>query len=228
VLDTISKVAEEKEFEFLKSNTFALWTWTISAARGGERKEHLIISTAYGKIRNNTLETMMKKPTGLILPEEVLTYLRSSFSFIRDKPPVQYTIIKLIHNVLSQFQDPSRGRGEVYKITTDMIYDKAKILFPSWRDFDTQTIQIKRRWINEALKAMWVLKMIGKPIGEPDSWLVPIPTLRTRGPIHLALCKKLSQHQLKITKKHARRGRPRIKPLRLKAHPKTKKLDDYA
>jgi len=225
-IDTILEVAKEPEFDFLTSNGFGVWTWTISAARGGERKEHLIMSNAHGRIRNNTIENMMKKPTGLILPEKVLTYLRSLFSFIREKPPVQYTIIKLIHNVFPQFQDPTRARGEVYEITTDMIYDKAKILFPSWHDYDVQTIQIKRGWISEALEAMWVTKLIGKPVGKPDSWLVSIPTIKTRGPVHSALCKKLSKHQLKITRP-SRKGRPRIKPLRLKAHPKTKKLDAY-
>ena len=227
VLDTVQNVIKKTEFDFLKSDGFAVWTWVISAARGGERKEHLIISNAYGKTRNTTIENMMQRPTGLILPEEVLTYLRSSFSFIRQKPPIQYIIIELVQHVFSQFQDPTRGRGEVYEITTDMIYDKAKILFPSWHDFDVRTLQIKRGWITEALEAMFALGIIGKPVGKPDSWLIPIPTLKTRGPIHSALCKKLAKHQLKVQRRPLRRGRPRTKPLRLKAHPRTKRLNDF-
>ena len=225
-LEMITKIAEETEYNFLKSNGFAVWTWTIYFARGGERKEHLIINNAYGKTRNVTIENMINQPTGLILPEEVLTYLRSSFTFIREKPPVQYTIIALIHYVFSQFQDPTRGRA-VYEITTEMIYDKAKILFPSWHEFDVKTIQLKRRWITEALETIFMLKIIGKPVGKPDTWLIPIPTLKTREPIHSAICKRLSRYQLKISKRPIRRGRPRIKPIRPEVHPKMKRITDY-
>ena len=226
LLDKISKIATEKEFDFLTSEGFAVWTWTISAARGGERKEHLIISKIYGKHRNNTIENIVKQPTGLILPEEALTYLRSFFNFIREKPPVHYTMIMLIQHVFSQFQDPRRDRA-VYELTTDMIYEKAKILFPSWHEFDIDTLQIKRGWISEALKTMFALNMIGKPLGKSESWLIPIPTLRTRKSIEYVLCKKLSRYQLKITKKPSRIGRPRTKPIKFKMHPKMKKLDDY-
>jgi len=225
-LTTISKVAKETDYDFLTSDGFTVWTWTISAARGGERREHLIITNAYGKTRNTTIENMINQPTGLILPEEVLTYLRSSFTFTREKPPVQYTIIALIQHVFSQFQDPMRGRA-VYEVTTDMIYEKAKIFFPTWHEFDVQTVQIKRRWITEALQAMFALNMIGKPVDKPDSWLIPIPTPKTREPIQSAICKKLSKHQLKITKRPARRGRPRTKPIRFKAHPRMKRISDY-
>ena len=228
VINTISKVAKESGFEFLSSNSFALWTWSIYVARGGEYKENLVLRSAYGETRNPVLENMLKKPTGLILPEAALTYLRSTFSFIREKPPVQYTIIKLLHNVIPQFQDPTRDRGESYEITTDMIYDKAKTLFPSWCDYDTQTIQIKRGWISEALKKLFALGLIGKPVGKPNTWLIQIPVIRTRGPIHLALCKKLAKKEIKQRSKRSHKGRRRKTPLKLKAHPKTMKLDSYS
>lgn len=226
LLTRILDVSKEKGFDFLVSDGFAVWAWTISAARGGERREHLIISNVHGKTRNIVIENMIRKPTGLILPEEALTYLRSSFNFIRKKPPIQYTMIMLIQHVFSQFQDPRRSRA-VYEITTDMIHDKAKILFPSWHEFAVKTLQIKRRWITEVLEAMLALKMIGKPIGKPETWLIPIPTLKTRKPIEYVLCSKLSKHQLKVRKKPSRKGRPRARPIRMKAHPKMKKLDDY-
>lgn len=228
VINTVSKVAKEAEFEFLNSNGFALWTWSIYVARGGEHKENLVLRSAYGRTRNTVLENMLTKPTGLILPDKVLTYLRSTFSFIREKPPVQYTIIKLLHNVIPQFQNPTRDRGETYEIDTDMIYDKAKILFPSWSDYDAQTIQIKRRWIREALEKLFSLGLIGKPAVKPNSWLIPIPTIRTRGPIHSALCKKLAKNEIKQKTRRSRKGRPRKKPLKLKAHPKTMKIDSYS
>ena len=225
-ISKLSQVSKEPDYDFLASEGFALWTWTISAARGGERKEHLIIANAYGKTRNATIENMIDRPAGLILPEEVLTYLRSSFTFIREKPPVQYTMIALIQHIFSQFQDPTRGRA-VYEITTDMVYEKANIFFPGWHEFDLETIQAKRSWITEALQAMFSLNMISKPVGKTDSWLIPIPTMKTRKPIQFAICRKLSKNHLKITKRPARRGRPRTKPIRIKAHPKMKRINDY-
>lgn len=222
----ISKIASEQGFDFLVNEGFAMWSWTISAVRGGERKEHLILTAVQGKTRHPTIESMVSQLPGLILPEESLTYLRSSFNFTCEKPPVQYTIITLIQHVFSLFQDPRRGPC-VYELTTDMIYEKAKILFPSWHEFDTETIQIKRRWITEALGTMYEIGLIGKPLGKPESWLIPIPTLKTRKPIELALCTKLSRHQLKIAKKPARRGRPRARPIQPRAEPKFKRLDEF-
>jgi len=226
ILTAIMEVAKEQTYDFLKADGFAVWTWIISAARGGERREHLILSCAHGQTRNKTLENMMQQPTGLILPEESLTYLRSSFSFIREKPPVQYTMITLIQHVFSQFQDPKRRSG-VYEITTDMIYEKAKILFPPWKQPDVKTIQIRRRWITEALEAMFALRIIGRPVQKPESWLVPIPALKTRTSIEHTICKKLAKHELKVTQRVARKGRPRVKPIKFEPHPKVKKLDDF-
>lgn len=222
----LSKVAIEQEFDFLVHDGFAVWTWIISSMKSGERREQLILIPAHGKIRNNTIENMVRQPTGLILPEEALTYLRSSFNFTREKPPVQYTIIKLIQHVFSQFQDPRRGPS-IYELTTDMIYEKAKILFPSWHDFDAQTIQAKRSWITEALEMMHHLQIIGKPIGKPESWLVPIPTLKTRKPIETTLCTKLAKFQLKLMKRPSPRRSLGRKPVRPKASLRSKRLDDF-
>ena len=222
----LSKVAIEQGFDFLVHDGFAVWTWMISSMRSGERREQLILTAIHGKTRNSAIESMVRQPTGLILPEEALTYLRSSFNFTREKPPVQYTIIKLIQHVFSQFQDPRRGPW-VYELTTDMIYEKARILFPSWHDFDAQTIQAKRSWITEALDMMYDLRIIGKPIGKPESWLVPIPTLKTRKPIETTLCTKLARFQLKIIKRPSRRGRPSRKLIRPKVGPRMKRLDDF-
>ena len=226
IITAIMKVAKTEDYNFLTSDGFAVWTWTISAARGGERREHLILYCTHGTTRYNVMENMMRKPTGLILPEESLTYLRSSFSFIREKPPVQYTMITLIQHVFSHFKDPKRDSG-VYEITTDMIYEKAKILFPPWQEPDVKTLQIRRRWITEALEAMFTLRIIGRPVGKPESWLIPIPTLKTRTSIEYAICKKLAKHELKVTKRAARKGRPRVGPIKFKPHPKVQKLDDF-
>jgi hypothetical protein len=224
--ETISKIATDQSFDFLVHDGFAVWSWIISSVRGGERREHLVLTPVHGKTRHAMIEGMVSQLPGLILPEESLTYLRSSFNFTREKPPVQYTIITLIQHIFSLFQDPRRGAW-VYELTTDMIHEKAKILFPSWHEFDTQTIQMKRSWITEALETMYAIEMIGKPIGKPDSWLVPIPTLKTRKPVEIALCTKLARYQLKIAKRPSRRGRPRVRPIQPRAEPKLKRLDEF-
>jgi len=224
-VDMIKKVSQEKDYDFLAHEGFALWTWTIGAAKAGERKEHLIVYPSYGKTRNANIESMIK-PTGLVLPEESLTYLRFLFTFTRAKPPIHYTMATLIQNVFSSFQDPTKGRA-MYKLATDLIYQRANIFWPSWHSFDQATIQAKRGWISEALETMFALDLIGKPVGEPDYWLVPIPTLRSREPVQMALCTMLSKRQLKVTERRGLRGRPRTRPIRLKPHPKMKKLEDF-
>jgi hypothetical protein len=224
--ETISKIATERGFDFLVHDGFAVWSWTISAVRGGERREHLVLTAVHGKTRHTMIEGMVSQLPGLILPEESLTYLRSSFNFTREKPPVQYTIITLIQHVFSLFQDPRRGPW-VYELTTDMIYEKAKILFPPWHEFDLQTIQMKRRWITEALETMYALGVLGKPIGKPDSWLVPIPTLKTRRPMETTLCTKLARHQLKIARRPSRRGRPRVRPIQPRTEPQFRRLEEF-
>jgi len=100
------------------------------------------------------------------------------------------------------------------------------MLFPSWLEYDTSTLQVKRRWITEALELLFALRVISKPVGEPENWLVPIPTLRTREAIDVALCKKISKYHIKTTKRSTI-GRPRIKPIRFKAPPEIKKISDY-
>lgn len=225
-MNTISRIASEQGFDFLVHDGFALWSWTISAIRGGERREHLVLTAVHGKTRHTTIERMVGQLPGLVLPEESLTYLRSSFNFTREKPPVHYTIITLIQHVFSLFQDPRRGPS-VYELTTDMIYERAKILFPSWQESDTETIQMKRRWITEALETMYAIGIIGKPIGKAESWLIPIPTLKTRKSMEVALCTKLARHQLKIAKRHPRRGRPRTRRIQPETGPRFKRLDEF-
>lgn len=224
-VDMIRKVSLEKDYDFLAHDGFALWAWSIGTAKAGEGKEHLIIYPSYGKPRNADIENMIK-PTGLVLPEESLTYLRCLFTFTREKPPIHYTIAALIQNVFSSFQDPTKGR-EIYKLGTDLIYQRANIFWPSWHLFDQATVQVKRRWISEALETMFALGLIGKPIGEPDSWLVPIPTLKSREPVQMALCTMLAKRQLKATERRRPRGRPRTTRPQLQPHPKMKKLEDF-
>jgi hypothetical protein len=204
--EVITKMASDSKYAFLSSDGFAVWTWIISVSRKGGCRENLILTRQYGKIRNLDLENKTKPPTGLVFPEEALTWLRASFQFIKMKPPVQYTIIKLIQHVFSQFQDTSKGR-DFYELTTDMIYEKAKTIFFPWRDSDTQTVQAKRPWIIDALETMYALKLIGKTI-DKKRWLVPIPTVRPQVPLQETICKKLAKYNLKVGTPRKTRVRP--------------------
>ena len=225
-VDKLVEVAREENCNFLFSEGFTIWTWIISSARQGERKEHLILQSIHGNIRNAQLREMVNHPPGLILPEEVLTFRRSSFNFIHQKPPVQYTIIKLIHYIFPQFQDYERD-SDIYEITSDLVYEKSKILFPSWKEQDIQTMQVKRKWIAEALEMMHKLGMIGKISEKPQTWSIPIPTLKSRKPIEEILCEKLAKYESRATKRPAHIGTHRVKPIRVKACEKYKKLTDF-
>ena len=207
--ETIAMMSSDPQYAYLISDGFAVWSWIISPSRRSLNSENLILTRQYGKIRHVILDDKTKPPSGLVLPQESLTYLRSSFHFIKMKPPVQYTIIKLIMHVFSQFQDSRKGK-DYYELTTDMIYDKAKTVFFPWRDMDVETVQAKRNWIVDALETMYALKMIGKT---PDKtrWVVPIPTIRPRGPLQEAICRKLAKHSLKNgTPKTHKRKNPKL------------------
>jgi hypothetical protein len=192
----MTKMASNPKYSFLVSNGFAVWTWIISISRRGGCGENLILTSQYGNIRNQDLEKKTQPPTGLVFTDDALTWLRSSFQFIKMKPPVQYTIIKLIQHIFPQFQDSSRGR-DYYELTTDMIYETSKKIFFPWRDSDTKTIQAKRSWIVDALEKMYSLRVIGKTI-DKRKWIIPIPTLRPRVPLQETICKKLAKYNLKV------------------------------
>ena len=196
--EAITRLVGDPKYAFLSAEGFAMWTWIISVSRKGGSGcgESLILTNQYGTIRNAILEDKTKPPTGLVFPQEALTWLRSSFHFIKMDPPVQYTIIKIIQHVFSQFQDTSKGK-DYYELTTDMIYEKAKTIFFPWRDTDTQTIQAKRPWIVDSLENMYALKLIGKT-PDKQKWLVPIPTIRPQGTLQKNICKRLAKHNLKV------------------------------
>lgn len=226
VIDTIAKISEEPEYKFFKSDGFAVWTWNITASKSGERKEELRFFRVYGKTRNGIIETMISEPGGILVAEDVLRYLRFTFSFIRQKPPVQYTMTILIQNIFSSFQQkPERS---YYEIDTDLIYNRAKPFFPSWHESDTKTLQVKRGWIKEALQKLWELNIVDKLPDKPDWWRIPIPTLRTRRPTQEAICRKISKKLLEQMKRiRRRRGRVRIRPVRPKGPLKEKRLTEF-
>ncbi|MDH5481731.1 MAG: hypothetical protein OEY22_02465 [Candidatus Bathyarchaeota archaeon] len=223
-VDMIKKLSNEKGYSFLKEHGFALWSWTITPPKGGERKEELRLFCVYGKTRNDQIEKLVQAPGGILIPEAVLTYLRFSLTFVKEKPPIQYTMTVLVQYILAPFQQAPEKKS--YEIELDWIYEQMKKLFPSWHEFDTPTIQAKRSWIREALEKFWELRLIDKIVGKPNTWFIPIPTLRTRKPIQEVICRKLSKLRLKEMKRQ-KRSIGTLKPIRHKGPRKERPLTEY-
>jgi hypothetical protein len=223
-VDMIKKLSDVKEYSFLKEEGFALWSWTITPPKSGERKEELRLFWVYGKTRNEQIERLIQTPGGILIPEAVLMYLRFSLTFVKEKPPIQYTMTVLVQHILAPFQQVPEKKS--YEIEVDWIYEQMKKLFPSWHEFDVPTIQVKRGWIREALEKFWELKLVEKIVGKPDTWFIPIPTLKTRKPIQEVICRKLSKQRLKeLKKRKGRIGKPKL--IRHKVPRKEKPLTEY-
>lgn len=225
VVDMVKKVSKDVEYNFLGKKGFAIWSWTITPPKIGERKEELRLFPVYGRTRNQKIEALINQSGGKLFPEDVLTYLRFSFTFVRQKPPIQYVMTVLIQNIFPSFQQkPDR---DFYEIKIDTIYERAKAFFPSWHEFDRETIQIKRRWIREALENLWELKLCEKVLGKPDWWNIPIPTLKSRKPIQSVLCKKTAKEYLKRQRSRRSRGRPRERSARPRGPRKEPPLNHF-
>ena len=203
---------------------FAVWSWTITPPKKGERKEELRVFSVYGKTRNLKIEELIDQTGGILFPEDVLTFLRFTFTFIKEKPPLPYTMTVLIQNILSTFQrSPEK---EPYDIHIDMIYERAKSFFPSWHEYTVPTIQIKRKWIGEALEKLCELGLCEKVPDKEDWWKIPIPILRTRKPIQQILCRKIAKTFLKQLRAK-KKGRPRLSVSHPKATKKDKAITDF-
>jgi hypothetical protein len=147
---------------------------------------------------------MIQQPGGIAVSDEVLQTIRFTNVFIRQKPPVQYTISVLIQNIFSLFPPPYGADRREYEVSLDLIYQKANLLFPPWWESDVQTVQVKRGWIKEALDTMVNLKLIKRIPQKLDSYLIPIPTLISRKPMEEVICRKIKS----LEKTLRSRGRP--------------------
>ena len=224
VVDLIGKLSKDDSQSHLAKEGFAVWSWTITPPKKGERKEELRLFAVYGGTRNRKIEELIRQASGILFPEDALTFLRFTFTFIKEKPPLQYTMTILIQNILSTFQrNPER---EDYDIHTDMIYERSKSFFPSCRDPDSTSVQIKRKWIREALEKLCELGLCKKVPDKDDWWKIPIPILRTRKPIQQLLCKKLAKMYLKQLQVK-KRGRPRTSVRRPKASAKNGVITNF-
>lgn len=143
VINMVNLLFKKPELSFLSSSHFLICSWTITPSKGGEREEELRVFKVYGKTSNQLFDDLLDEPGGLLIPKKILQYLRFKFFFIKQKPPIQYTITILIQHILSGFpEDPGE---KSYEVDTDIIYNRSEIFFPSWREYDRRTIQLKRR-----------------------------------------------------------------------------------
>jgi len=222
-IDMIKRYLTDKPQSLLGKEGFAVWSWTITPPKQGGRKEEMRLFPVYGKTRNQRIEELICQPGGILFLEEVLKYLRFTYTFIKEKPPLQYTMTILIQNILSSFTSSEK---EPHDIHVDMIYERAKAFFPSWHTYNAQTIQIKRKWIREALEKLCELGLCGRVPDKDDWWRIPIPLIRTRNPIQEVLCKKAAKVYLKHLKMK-KKGRPRTSVSRPKASEKDKSITAY-
>ena len=221
VVNMVNMLSKNPELSFLSSNHFSICSWTITPSKGGEREEELRIFKVYGKTSNQLFDDLLEEPGGLLIPKKILQYLRFKFFFIKQKPPIQYTITILIQHILSGFpEDPGE---KSYEIDVDTLYKRSEIFFPSWREYDRRTIQLKRRWIVESLNLMADLKIISRT-SISGWWKIPKPIFRKKRDIKEALCREISKDKEKQMKKDLK------KPTRILAKAEPRKegpLDKY-
>jgi hypothetical protein len=220
----VQEIYTETGKTFFSPETFSIWSWTIGVARSDERKEEMRLLHMHGATRNTRLQTMIKQPGGILVAEEVLTALRFTQSFVREKPPVQYTMSLLIQNVLSALRplplSVSSDRQE-YTVTLETVSQKANILFPPWWESDVQTVQVKRGWIKEALEALVKVKMIGNIPGKPDSYSIITRKLVFKKQLPLVICERLEA----LSKRRPRGRPPSPKIVKSEVAPKKTLLD---
>lgn len=203
VVDSIKKLFIDSEYAFMNKEGFAVWGWILNPAKRGKREEEMRFLHCLGRTGNRQLENTIGQTGGFVVTQDVLRYLRFTYAFIPEKPPIQYTMTILIQNIFPSFQ--RSVEKDEYELDIDVIYERAKSFFPSWHEFDAETIQTKRRWIIEALDRLCDLKLAEKVVTSPNRWLVQIPTLRPRGSIGEAICKKIT----KAVKREYERRHPR-------------------
>lgn len=194
-VDSVKQLSTSKDYAFMQKKGFSIWGWILNPAKKDRHREEMRFLHCYGQTSNKELENMIHQTGGIVVSEDVLTYLRFTYAFIPEKPPIQYTITILVQNIFPSFQ--RSVEKEFYELDIDLIYDRAKSFFPSWHKFDEETIQTKRRWIVEAIVKMCDLGLAERVVESPNRWSIPIPTLRPRGSIQESICKKISKEAMK-------------------------------
>ncbi len=180
----------------------------------------------HGKTRNTNLQAMIAEPAGILVAEEVLTALRFTQIFVREKPPVQYTMSVLIQNVFSALPPISlsvTSQREEYEVTLDTVSQKTNVLFPPWWETDIRTVQVKRSWIKEAMQELVRVKMVGAVEGRPDSYLLSRGRMTSRKQLPQQICERLAA----IAKRKPRGRPPSPKKVEPSKASQSAKLTDY-
>lgn len=180
----MKELAGQEGNDFLKSEGFALWQWIMGSAK--DDREVMYLQPIAGSCRNALLEQRIRAPGGIRIPDEVLRFLRFQHAFVRDKPPVQYTILFLLQHVLPK--DPDKLG---YDIPLEIVDQRANGFFPPWWESTETTKQVKRGWIKEALSTLHSLGLIQKHPGK-ETYTIPTSLLEKKEPLRL-ICRKLIQ-----------------------------------
>ena len=196
--------------KFFDNIGFALWAWMLTPVRSGEREERMRLQRIYGKTRNAKLEERIGSTGGTRISEDVLRYLRWLISFIRQKPPVQYTMHLLIQNIFPSLRSSFRSNERVVDAPLDIICQRCTSFFPPWWEPEVDPPQIRRGWLKEAMNSLVGLKIIEKVPDRNECYSIPFPTFKARKSLPQRLCELLALSQ----RKKGKRGRPRIKPAR--------------
>ncbi len=218
VLNSLSKLSQGQDGEgFFVSPGFSVWQWIMGLGKEN-REESMWLQRVYGKTRNPNLEKLADTPGGVRITEDVLRYLRFQHAFVRDKPPVQYTIVFLVQHVLPKQPDvPS------YDIGYDTVYDRANSFFPGWWEAGEKTVQIKKAWIREALDQMAFMKYTTKV--EPELYRVPTSLIGKKKLLE-DICNRLGSILARQTRQR-KQVRSRHGRKRLKQQPGTGTLDKF-
>lgn len=173
--------------DFLKSG-FTIWKWHFSPGRALGGEPSIWFEKIWGVTVDKNLDGLVSTPSGYQTPPEVLRYLRWSYRFIKDKPPIQYTIGMLLMHVFSSFRTRTDQSESLHVdlSLTDAIYERAKGFFPAVAP-SSETIQARKRWIREALKTMIDVSLAK----------VRVPTA-TRIPLQEMICRKIQGRAIRV------------------------------
>jgi len=204
VMSAIDGLCNMPENDFLNCEGFSVWGWSLSLPklRNGTLVDEMRFNCLRGKTQNAEINKHISAPGGILISQDVLTHLRQIYRFIKEKPPIQYTMgqLYLLMSSLASDTQPRRTLA-ISRGLIDVLYERMKIYFPGWAKATPETIQVRKDWIGEAVDKF---EEIGMKI-------IKIPTSRTRKQLQEFFCQKLE----KLIKKRLKRryAFPKTRPI---------------
>ena len=201
-VEAATEISSETSNPFFSPRSFSVRYWTITAPRNSERKEEMRLLHAYGATGNNPLQSLINQAGGVVISEDVLTSLRFTNVFVTLKTPSSIFDRTFDSERLfgSSTYSKSRGETQIPSASRHHLRKNQRRLPPPWWESTTETVQVERSWIKEALDNLVNLKVIERIQGT-DSYSIPIPTVVARkATVAELICKKLER---------LRRGRTR-------------------